>query len=219
MSTLTWFSLQRSGEESQIEEMSIWKQVWRSRIIKSIINFYSQNQDDWDYCHRHLRANYKVCQYKMFDPNVFLHNIIMVAKPTIMMMTMIMMVTTMMMIAMSKAERVWLRWRRTREPARDINNPMFATALQVFRRPPLIQRFLFSCNVFFFIFPNLHKRLSEGKPCHPSMKHLLWSSSESTPATKIKDFVGSKKGKRRNLVSLLTTLFLVWYSFVLQSKL
>ena len=38
---------------------------------------------------------------------------------------------------------------RTREPAGDINNPMFATALQVFRRPPLIQRFLFSCNVFF----------------------------------------------------------------------
>ena len=167
-----------------------------------------------------------------------------------MMMTMIMMVTTMMMIAMSKAERVWLRWRRTREPGASImlfgscHLRLFFSSTNYFqivrqgresrRETSIIQCLprpcksfaalhwssgFFSVAMFFFIFPNLHKRLSEGKPCHPSIKHLLWSSSESTPATKIKDFVGSKKGKRRNLVSLLTTLFLVWYSFVLQSKL
>ena len=53
---------------------------------------------------------------------------------------------------------------RTREPARDINNPMFATALQVFRRPPLIQRFLFSCNVFFSFSQTFIKGSRRGSP-------------------------------------------------------
>ena len=172
----------------------------------------------------------------------------MVAKSTIMTMTMIMMATTMMMVAMSKAERVWLRWRRTREPGASIllfgscHLRLFFSSTNYFqivrqgresrRETSIIQCLprpcksfaalhwssgFFSVAMFFFIFPNFHKRHSEGKPCHPLIKHFkqFWVTS----ATKTKDFFGSKKGKRRNVVSLLTTLFLVWYSFVLQSKL